>query len=35
MRDLEYKTSEYLGGIMAEVCSFPVKVHYSRSALLF
>ena len=35
MRDLEYKTSEYLEGIVAEVCSFPVKVHYSRSAILF
>ena len=35
IRDLEYKTSEYLEGIMAEVCSFPVKVHYSRSAILF
>ena len=29
MRDLAYKTSEYLQGIVAEVCSFPVKVHYS------
>ena len=35
MRDLEYKTSEYLQGIVAEVSSFPVKVHYSRSAILF
>ena len=35
MRDLEYKTSEYLEGIVAELCSFPVKVHYSRSAILF
>ena len=35
MRNLEYKTSEYLQGIVAEVSSFPVKVHYSRSAILF
>ena len=30
MRDLEYKKSEYLEGIVAEVRNFPVKVHYSQ-----
>ena len=30
MRDLEYKKSEYLEGIVDEVCNFPVKVNYSE-----
>ena len=30
MRDLEYKKSKYLEGIVAEVRNFPVKVHYSQ-----
>ena len=30
IRDLEYKKSEYLEGIVDEVCNFPVKVHYSQ-----
>ena len=30
MRDLEYKKSKYLEGIVAEVYNFPVKVHYSQ-----
>ena len=33
MRDLEYKTSEYLQGIVAEVSSFPVKVRYSQVSI--
>ena len=33
MRDLEYKTSEYLQGIVAEVSSFPVKVQDRKSVV--
>lgn len=33
MRDLEHKTSEYWQGIVAEVSSFPVRVHYSQVSI--